>query len=119
MRPRQIRLPLAPVMAAAADRHCGSHRRAAELLGVTDRTIQRWRDGIPIAAAVELADHLGMHPVELWGDDYIALPADPYDVIGWHVRRARIALDTRHAHGARPCPSTPRPTPGCSQNWPA
>lgn len=103
-RPAQIRLPLRPLLTAAARRaDVSSISAAARLLG-KERTVWRWqRDGgIPLASALKLADELGIHPVEIWGDDYIAIPADPADVIGWHINRIRIWLEDRQAAALTP-----------------
>jgi Homeodomain-like domain len=58
-------LPAAPLL----DRLSGTVSEIAEALGVTDRTIQRWRaTGIDPYLADEIAiKHLGMHPAEIWG----------------------------------------------------
>jgi len=41
----------------------------AELLGVTDRTVWRWRQtGLMRSTADEVATRLGLHPLEVWPD---------------------------------------------------
>lgn len=41
----------------------------AELLGVTDRTVWRWRQtGLMHSTADEVATRLGLHPLEVWTD---------------------------------------------------
>lgn len=49
-------------------------RAAAELLGVARNSLDRWRaDGwVPLRSVENVADHLGRHPLDLWGDDYLA-----------------------------------------------
>jgi hypothetical protein len=44
----------------------------ARRLGVTPRSVQRWRHGagIRIWLADRLAVRLGLHPVEVWGQDF-------------------------------------------------
>ncbi len=45
----------------------------AEKLGVTRRSVCRWaHDGIPLTWAEDAAHLLGVHPCEVWGDDWIA-----------------------------------------------
>lgn len=55
------------------DRFAGmSAAEIAELLGVTPRTVSRWRNGgtIEPATADRLACYLGMHPVEMWPHEW-------------------------------------------------
>lgn len=43
----------------------------ADRYGTTRRTIVRWRrDGLRLAVAEQIADRLGVHPLELWPDIY-------------------------------------------------
>lgn len=46
----------------------------AACLGVTPRTLQRWRAGTPmrLSTAEDVADRLGVHPLEVWGEAYEA-----------------------------------------------
>jgi hypothetical protein len=61
-------LPSGPLL-AAAPLVGQSAARIAELCGVTQRTVTRWRSGTPLKAAVAdvAAVRLGMHPLEIWG----------------------------------------------------
>jgi hypothetical protein len=125
---RHIRLPVQPLL-DWAHRHdiTDSVRGLAMVLADRDpvlgahrlRNLQRWRQpGIPLPSAIALVDELcaayGAHPVDIWGDDWIALPDDPCDVIGWHVARIRIAIADRAANTTRtrhPTISAPRSIP--------
>ena len=52
----------------------------AELLGVSRRAVSRWAmSGVPLRSAEDACDRLGIHPCEVWGDDWIdaALPEIP------------------------------------------
>lgn len=50
----------------------GSDSWVAERCGVSTRTVQRWRRGalLQVATADRVACELGMHPAEIWGDDW-------------------------------------------------
>jgi hypothetical protein len=67
-------LPAAPLL----DRLSGTVPEIAQALGVSDRTIQRWRaTGIDPYLADQIAiKHLGMHPWEIWGDEWWLETAD-------------------------------------------
>lgn len=44
----------------------------AELVGQNRRTVNRWAvDGIPLPAAEDACDLLGVHPCNVWGDVWI------------------------------------------------
>lgn len=44
----------------------------AEVLGTSLRTVGRWASGgIPLSAAEDAAHVLGLHPCEIWGNDWI------------------------------------------------
>lgn len=56
------------------DQECeiGTPRQVADALGIAPRTAYRWRsEGIPVDDADRLAIALGMHPIEIWGDDWL------------------------------------------------
>lgn len=43
----------------------------AELLGISQRTVMRWkRDGVPVCQADRAACALGRNPLEVWGDGW-------------------------------------------------
>ncbi|MFT3851963.1 MAG: hypothetical protein QM733_04390 [Ilumatobacteraceae bacterium] len=79
---RQPRLPIGPLEAwlnlrdsntsPSADRQLGgrlSGRRIAELIGVHQGIVQRWRaDGVPLHAADRAAINAGTHPLAIWPD---------------------------------------------------
>lgn len=46
------------------------HEVLAEHVGVTPRTLHRWREGggVPLRAADRAATRLGYHPVDIWAD---------------------------------------------------
>lgn len=53
----------------------GSTREQARLMGVSDRSVCRWRSGfhgVHPKVADEVAVRLGFHPAEVWGDDWWA-----------------------------------------------
>jgi hypothetical protein len=72
----KIDKPLAA--APLLDRLSGTVPEIAQALGVSDRTIQRMRTtGIDPYLADEIAiRHLGMHPWEIWGDEWWLEAAD-------------------------------------------
>lgn len=47
----------------------------AELFGVTRRTVERWKSGattrVQVSTAERICDHLGCHPAEIWGHEYV------------------------------------------------
>ena len=57
----------------------------ASLCGVARETVYRWRDGttttITPGDADRMAIRMGMHPAEIWGDDWWNIPdiLDPRD----------------------------------------
>lgn len=79
-------VPLAPLeaIARAAANHSDEEwgpATFAQLVGVSDRTITRWRKSGRILwhVADEAACALGMHPLNIWGDDWLALDAGIID----------------------------------------
>lgn len=65
----RIRLPyedLPAVMRAQSD------RQVAEQLGLSSRTVIRWRleGGVPLHTADRVAAMLGMHPNDIWGSGF-------------------------------------------------
>lgn len=45
----------------------------AGLLNVSRRQVDRWKvEGLTVRSAERACESLGIHPVELWGDDYYA-----------------------------------------------
>lgn len=77
------RLPFAPLMAVVERRGwapdpvnyqaLGANRTAAMVLGVSLRTIVRWRrHGLTWDAADKAACSLGLHPASVWGDAFWA-----------------------------------------------
>lgn len=78
----------------------------AELVGRPRDVICRWQreGGIPLRAAEDCCDALGLHPVEVWGDDWI----DAVEAYGeaLSATRARLlGLDPNPPPGA---PQRPR-----------
>lgn len=56
---------------AEVDHPGGVHPRIAELAGVSRRTVVRWRHiGIPLELADRAACALGLHPANVWGDQW-------------------------------------------------
>lgn len=48
-----------------------SERELADILGVERQTLRRWKEtGVPLLKADRLACKLGMHPAEIWGEDW-------------------------------------------------
>jgi hypothetical protein len=43
-----------------------------------------------MSTALTLADRIGVHPIEIWGDVYLALPDDPRDHTTWADNLAQI-----------------------------
>lgn len=65
----QPRLPLEP-LAKLIDH--ADLEQLARALGCTDRTIDRWQTGgIPLYSADEAATAAGLHPMNVWGDDWL------------------------------------------------
>lgn len=60
----------APLLALVS----GSAREQATACGVTVRTVGRWRAGAGVdrRTADEVAVRLGLHPAEVWGDEWWA-----------------------------------------------
>lgn len=85
------RLPFAPLLrltgcdtaTTAFTVNAGTYREAtghmaapqttlAELAGVSRRSAARWaREGIPLRSAEDVCHALGLHPCEVWGDEWI------------------------------------------------
>ena len=60
----------------AADSGVGLHTYAKAILGDNiDRQICRWNTGVrmTVDSADRVANTLGVHPIELWGDDWLLL----------------------------------------------
>lgn len=69
-RPVQPRLELGPLLAAA---RCDTVIELATQISFPRRTITRWqRDGIPFFSADRAATDLKLHPLSVWGDEYLA-----------------------------------------------
>lgn len=66
-RPLHPRLPLAPLIDATGSR---TQTDLALRTGCHVRTVQRWRDGLTVNAADQVAVALGRHPVTIWGEDW-------------------------------------------------
>ena len=79
--PKWPRLSLASLYEWAEEHGAPMHdqQQLAVWLGVTTRSLQRWRiegDGtVPFKSADEVAIHLGRHPAEIWGDEYFNVVA--------------------------------------------
>lgn len=74
-------LPLEPLAAIAAAQHGGpvfTNIDLAKAIGMTDRAINRWKvaGGIPWTSADEAAINLGLHPILVWGDDWLNVKGD-------------------------------------------
>jgi len=56
---------------------CLSFRALADHLGVTDRSIARWKRSSRLSRwrAEQICERLGVHPTEVWGSDYYAAQA--------------------------------------------
>ena len=71
----------APLLAALGDL---DDHGAAALLGVTSRTLIRWRSGHARIGSIERADQLavalGLHPASIW-PDYWSWPLDPQEAL--------------------------------------
>lgn len=66
--------------------HLGCDRAVAERLGVTRRTVQRWkRRGLTIDDASRIASLLDTHPAELWGVVVWNFALDAHDEWQWDV----------------------------------
>lgn len=53
--------------------HMAPLKLLAELVGRSQRQMSRWRaEGVPLPAAEDACDRLGLHPCEVWGDAWIA-----------------------------------------------
>ncbi len=78
----QPRLPLAPLRALAR-----SNVQLAAWLGIGPRQVDRWRtQGVPINSAEKACDTLGVHPTELWGDEYGFVAMCPLALVAAQVR---------------------------------
>lgn len=56
-----------------------------EHLGVTARSWQRYRgdDSLPIERAEAIADRFGVHPIEVWGDEWVFIAACRQPIEAW------------------------------------
>lgn len=72
--PRQHRLPLAPLLAAA---HVGTPGQLAEIVFRHPGLIYHYAtDGVPMFAADKLACCIGLHPASIWPEWFeIEVPA--------------------------------------------
>lgn len=79
--PRDVKLPIAPLLDAAGATHsesCDGQKntitRLATVCGVNWKTAQRWivEDAIPIHAADEAAVRCGAHPANVWPEWWAA-----------------------------------------------
>lgn len=69
----QPRLPYAPLRARGV-----SNSDVARVVGVSRRTVARWqRCGVPLDATESACDALGLHPCEVWGDEYLYAASCP------------------------------------------
>ncbi len=80
-------LPVAPLLEAVG---APSNVQAAPLLGVDRRTLCRWlRSGVPVTSADSAAIKAGLHPLSVWGDEWLTAERE-YDEIREQEReRAR------------------------------
>lgn len=68
--------PLIPLIEAAYQPlddvgHIGIHGKGARVLNVDRRSIIRWeRGGVPFTSADRVADELGLHPANIWPDEW-------------------------------------------------
>lgn len=70
------RLDPAPILALVAGR---SDREISDRIGVSRRTVWRWRQGVTLvypATADRVAVRLGLHPANVWGDDWWTQPVN-------------------------------------------
>jgi hypothetical protein len=86
-----VAMPLEPLLALARrqasvqgmnEGSTLSDREFASMVGVTSRTVARWRAAgnvLPWPAADEAATALGMHPINIWGWEWVELDADVID----------------------------------------
>jgi transcriptional regulator with XRE-family HTH domain len=93
MNARQQVLPIKPLLDLT---ELLSPTDTASLCGVSRVTVYRWRRGESASIAVHDADRiairLGMHPAQLWGDDWWDIPAPTTD-----AERKRAWRQTRAA----------------------
>lgn len=49
-------------------------KHAIKRVGVESRTVFRWKRAgvVPLYSADKVATFLGLHPLEIWGDEYLA-----------------------------------------------
>lgn len=74
---RLPRLPFEPLHALADIAPDAPPRELAALFGVQTHHVYRWRaDGLTLHAAEDACDRLGVHPCEVWGDDWIKAALD-------------------------------------------
>lgn len=76
------RLPLAPLRA-----HAPSNSALAAWIGVSRRAVVRWQlEGIPLPAAEDACEVLGLHPSEVWGDEWLYASGCPLALVAAQVR---------------------------------
>lgn len=64
-------LSIGPLLDKFADLGELDDKQLGIRLGVGRSTVLRWRrEGLPLRIADRVAIHLGMHPVEIWGNAY-------------------------------------------------
>lgn len=69
----QARLSFGPLRAQRA-----TISGLAESIGVSRRNVIRWKhSGVPVNAAESACDALGLHPCEVWGDEYLYAASCP------------------------------------------
>lgn len=92
--------PLAQYLRTDAPKELG------RALGVRHDTIRRWIDeGIPFARCDVLAVRIGLHPLLVWGDDWLKLELEDLE----RIERRRTARNERNrryqaaARGRRDC----------------
>src|SRR6188768_1137687 len=75
-------LPAAPLLRAlemmAREQHAGVMRRVCERVGITDRTVRRWRSGESTTVTIELADRVLSRSPWHWFDIWKACRAHPH-----------------------------------------
>ncbi len=74
-------LPIEPLFSIAAGMSDNPHFTQAEfarMINVTERAISRWKKqgGIPWMSADEASISIGLHPLLVWGDDWLNVKGD-------------------------------------------